>query len=207
MKVITAEQGSPEWLAARAGKVTASMISNVLAKPETAAFRDYQAQIVAELLTGKPQGSDFTNQHMEFGTENEPFARSAYEVSTGFTVDEVGLVLHPTIDRAGASPDGLVGDGGDGLVEIKCPKVATHLSYICAGVVPTKYRNQMLWQMACTERGWCDFVSFRPDLPEHLQLFVIRFQRDEAKIKELTTAVNSFLVQVDEMLKKLKGIK
>ena len=205
MKVITAEQGSEAWLAARAGKVTASMISNVLAKPETAAFRDYQAQIVAELLTGKPQGSDFTNAAMEFGTENEPFARSAYEVSTGFTVDEVGLVLHPTIDRAGASPDGLV--GSDGLVEIKCPKVATHLAYICAGVVPTKYRNQMLWQMACTERGWCDFVSFRPDLPEHLQLFVIRFQRDEAKIKELITAVNSFLAQVDEMLTKLKGIK
>jgi putative phage-type endonuclease len=205
MKVITAEQGSEAWLIARAGRITASMISNVLAKPETAAYRDYQAQIVAELLTGKPQGSDFTNAAMEFGTENEPFARSAYEVSTGFTVDEVGLVLHPTIDRAGASPDGLV--GGDGLVEIKCPKVATHLSYICAGVVPTKYKNQMLFQMICAERAWCDFVSFRPDLPEHLQLFVIRFQRDEAKIKELTTAVNAFLVQVDEMLKKLKGIK
>ena len=205
MKIITAEQGSPEWLAARAGKVTASMISNVLAKPETAAFRDYQAQIVAELLTGKPQGSDFTNAAMEFGTENEPFARSAYEVSRGIMVDEVGLVLHPTIDRAGASPDGLV--GSDGLVEIKCPKVATHLSYICAGVVPTKYKNQMLWQMACTERQFCDFVSFRPDLPEHLQLFVVEFKRDEAKIKELTTAVNLFLAQVDEMLTKLKGIK
>lgn len=205
MKVITAEQGSEAWLAARAGKVTASMISNVLAKPETAAFRDYQAQIVAELLTGKPQGSDFTNAAMEFGTENEPFARSAYEVSTGFTVDEVGLVLHPTIDRAGASPDGLVGNSG--LAEIKCPKVATHLAYICAGVVPTKYKNQMLWQMACTERDWCDFISFRPDLPERLQLFIVRFKRDEEKIKELTTAVNAFLVQVDEMLKKLKGIK
>jgi len=205
MKVITAEQGSEAWLAARAGKVTASMISNVLAKPETAAYRDYQAQIVAELLTGKPQGSDFTNAAMEFGTENEPFARSAYEVSRGIMVDEAGLVLHPTIDRAGAAPDGLV--GSDGLVEIKCPKVATHLSYICAGVVPTKYKNQMLFQMICAERAWCDFVSFRPDLPEHLQLFVIRFQRDEAKIKELTTAVNLFLAQVDEMLKKLKGIK
>lgn len=205
MKVITAEQGSSEWLAARAGKVTASMISNVLAKPETAAFRDYQAQIVAELLTGKPQGSDFTNAAMEFGTENEPFARSAYEVSRGIMVDEVGLVLHPTIDRAGASPDGLV--GSDGLVEIKCPKVATHLAYICAGVVPTKYKNQMLFQMICAERAWCDFVSFRPDLPEHLQLFVIRFQRDETKIKELTIAVNAFLAQVDEMLTKLKGIK
>jgi len=205
MKVITAEQGSPEWLAARAGKVTASMISNVLAKPETAAYRDYQAQIVAELLTGKPQGSDFTNEAMQFGTENEPFARSAYEVYMGIMVDEVGLVLHPTIDRAGASPDGLV--GSDGLVEIKCPKVATHLSYICAGVVPTKYKNQMMFQMICTERAWCDFVSFRPDLPGRLQLFIVRFKRDETEIIKLTTAVNAFLAQVDEMLKKLKGIK
>jgi putative phage-type endonuclease len=205
MKVITAEQGSPEWLAARAGKVTASMISNVLAKPETAAYRDYQAQIVAELLTGKPQGSDFTNEAMQFGTENEPFARSAYEVYMGIMVDEVGLVLHPTIDRAGASPDGLV--GSDGLVEIKCPKVATHLSYICAGVVPTKYKNQMMFQMICAERAWCDFVSFRPDLPERLQLFIVRFKRDETEIIKLTTAVNAFLAQVDEMLTKLKGIK
>jgi len=205
MKVITAEQGSEAWLAARAGKVTASAISDVLAKPETAAYRDYQAQIVAEILTGKPQGSNFTNAAMEFGTENEPFARSAYEVATGFTVDEVGLVLHPTIDRAGASPDGLV--GSDGLVEIKCPKVATHLAYICAGVVPTKYKNQMLWQMACTERDWCDFISFRPELPERLQLFIVRFKRDEVEINKLTTAVKAFLVQADEMLKKLKGIK
>lgn len=205
MKVITAEQGSPEWLAARAGKVTASMISNVLAKPETAAYRDYQAQIVAELLTGKPQGSDFTNEAMQFGTENEPFARSAYEVYMGIMVDEVGLVLHPTIDRAGASPDGLV--GSDGLVEIKCPKVATHLSYICAGVVPTKYKNQMMFQMICAERAWCDFVSFRPDLPGRLQLFIVRFKRDETEIIKLTTAVNAFLAQVDEMLTKLKGIK
>lgn len=205
MKVITAEQGSPEWLAARAGKVTASMISNVLAKPETAAYRDYQAQIVAELLTGKPQGSDFTNEAMQFGTENEPFARSAYEVYMGIMVDEVGLVLHPTIDRAGASPDGLV--GSDGLVEIKCPKVATHLSYICAGVVPTKYKNQMMFQMICAERAWYDFVSFRPDLPGRLQLFIVRFKRDETEIIKLTTAVNAFLAQVDEMLTKLKGIK
>lgn len=205
MKVITAEQGSPEWLAARAGKVTASMVSNVLAKPDTAAYRDYQAQIVAELLTGKPQGSDFTNEAMQFGTEQEPFARSAYEVSTGLTVDEVGLVLHPTIDRAGASPDGLVGTTG--LVEIKCPKVATHLSYLVAGVVPTKYKNQMLWQMQCTGRNWCDFVSFRPDLPENLQLFVVRYHKDVAKLVEMENTVLTFLASVDEMLKKLKGIK
>jgi len=204
MKVIDAVQGTPEWLSARAGRVTASMISNVLMKPETAGFRDYQAQLVAEILTGKPQGSDYTNVHMQYGTETEPLARSAYEAETGFSVDEVGLCIHPTIERAGASPDGLVGNSG--LVEIKCPKVATHLAYQIAGVVPSGYKNQMMWQIACTGRDWCDFVSFRPDLPEHLQLFVVRFKRDSEKILELEAAVISFLSTVDAMLAKLKKV-
>ena len=195
-------QGTPEWLAERAGKVTASMVSAVLAKPETAGFRDYQAQLVAEILTGKPQGSDYTNAAMAFGTEMEPLARSAYEAETGFSVDEVGFCQHPTIERAGASPDGLVGNSG--LVEIKCPKVATHLAYLIAGVVPVGYKNQMMWQMACTGREWCDFASFRPDLPEHLQLFIIRYKRDPARILELETAVIAFLDSVDKMLSQLK---
>ena len=198
-------QGTPEWLAERAGKLTASMISNVLMKPETAGFRDYQAQIVAEILTGKPQGSDYTNANMQFGTETEPLARSAYEAETGFSVDQVGMVIHPTIDRAGASPDGLVGNSG--LAEIKCPKVATHLAYLIAGVVPTTYKNQMNWQMACTGRDWCDFVSFRPDLPENLQLFVVRYKRDPAEILKLETAVLAFLAGVDQMIVKLQGVK
>ena len=205
MKIIDAVQGTPEWLSARAGKVTASMISAVLMKPETAGFRDYQAQLVAEILTGKPQGSDYTNVHMQYGTETEPLARSAYEAETGFSVDEVGLCIHETIDRAGASPDGLVDNSG--LVEIKCPKVATHLAYQIAGVVPSGYKNQMMWQMACTGRDWCDFVSFRPDLPEHLQLFVVRFKRDPARILELETAVVAFLDTVDKMLSQLKKVK
>jgi len=197
-------QGSPEWLAERAGKVTASMVSAVLAKPETAGYRDYQAQLVAEILTGKPQGSDYTNAAMQFGTEMEPLARSAYEAETGFSVDEVGFCQHPTIERAGASPDGLVGNSG--LVEIKCPKVATHLAYLIAGVVPVGYKNQMMWQMACSGRDWCDFASFRPDLPEHLQLFIIRYKRDSTRIIELETAVVAFLDSVDKMINQLKKV-
>ena len=204
MKVIDAVQGTPEWLAARAGRVTASMISNVLMKPETAGFRDYQAQLVAEILTGKPQNSDYTNVHMQFGSETEPLARSAYEAETGFSVDEVGFCQHPTIERAGASPDGLVGKNL--LVEIKVPKVATHLAYLLAGVVPAAYKNQMMWQMACTDRDWCDFVSFRPDLPEHLQLFIVRFKRDSEKILALETAVIYFLSTVDAMIAQLKKV-
>ena len=205
MNIVDCQQGTPEWLAARAGKVTASMISAVLMDPKTAGFRDYQAQLVAEILTGKPQGSDFTSAAMQFGSDTEPLARSAYEVHTGFTVDQVGMVIHPTIERAGASPDGLVNNNA--LVELKVPKVATHLAYFVAGVVPTIYKSQMMWQMAVTERDWCDFVSFRPDLPENLQLFVVRYKKDAAEILKLETAVIAFLAGVDQMIEKLKGVK
>ena len=201
MKVLNYEQGTPEWLASRAGKVTASMVGAVLAAPSTAAYRDYQSQLVAEILTGKPQGSDFTNDYMKYGTEMEPFARAAYESHRLVMVDEVGLVIHPTIDRAGASPDGIVGEG---LVEIKCPKLSTHLGYILDDVAPLKYRNQMQWQMACTGAKWVDFVSYRPELPEHLQLFIIRYDRDDKKIESMEKAIVEFLSKIDELLKKLE---
>lgn len=206
MKIIDFPQGSPEWLGSRAGKVTASRIVDVMAKiksGEAAARKDYKAQIVAEILTGKPQENGFTNAEMQFGTDQEPFARSAYEVAKDIMVDQVGLVLHPSIDRAAASPDGLVSTAG--LVEIKCPKTATHMTYMLDGVVPAKYQPQMLWQMACTGRDWCDFVSFRPDLPADLQLFCVRFERDQKRITEMEAEVLAFLSEVDALLQKLRS--
>ena len=207
MKVIDFPQGSAEWLKSRAGKVTASRVSDVMAKiktGESAARRDYRAQIVAEILTGRPQEDGFINSAMQWGTEQEPYARSAYEVASDLMVDTVGLVLHPAIDRAAASPDGLAGDG---LLEIKCPKTATHLQYLLDGVVPKQYQPQMLWQMACTERPWCDFVSFDPRLPAELQLLVVRFERDDKRIKEMEDEVIAFLKEVDETINKLKERK
>lgn len=206
MRILDLPQGSEEWLAARAGKVTASRIADVMSKIKTgeaAARRDYKAQIVAEILTGKPQDGGYINAEMQWGTDQEPFARAAYEVSRDVMVDQVGLVLHPKIDRAAASPDGLVDKG---LLEVKCPKTATHLQYLGAGVVPAQYLPQMLWQMACTEREWCDFVSYDPRLPERLQLFVKRYERDDARIKEMEAEVIAFLAEVDAMLEKLKGL-
>lgn len=204
MKIIDFPQGSADWLQSRAGKVTASCIVNVLAKIKTgeaAARRDYKAQICAEILTGQPQGDTYINADMAYGTEQEPFARAAYEAQEGVLVEQVGLVVHPRIERAAASPDGLVGDSG--LVEIKCPKVATHLTYLLDGVVPSKYQPQMLWQMACCEREFCDFVSFRPDLPPELQLFKVRFPRDDARIQAMEAEVVVFLSEVDELVAKL----
>ncbi len=202
MKVLSMPQGSPEWLAARAGKVTASRISDVMAAKTTAAYKNYQAQIVAEILTGQPQESGFTNAAMQWGTDKEPLARAEYEMFCAWDVEEVGLVLHPTIERGASSPDGLV--SSDGLVEIKCPNTTTHLQTLIDKKQPSKYEYQMLWNMACTGREWVDFVSYDPRLPEDLQLFVHRFDRDDKRIEEIEAAVTQFLSEVDEMIDNIR---
>jgi len=202
MKILSMPQGSPEWLAARAGKVTASRISDVMAANTTAAYKNYQAQIVAEILTGQPQESGFTNAAMQWGTDKEPLARAEYEMFCAWDVEEVGLVLHPTIERGASSPDGLV--SSDGLVEIKCPNTTTHLQTLIDKKQPSKYEYQMLWNMACTGRKWCDFVSYDPRLPEDLQLFVHRFDRDDKRIAEIEAAVTQFLSEVDEMIDNIR---
>ena len=203
MKIIDFPQGTAEWLAARAGKVTASRMDDVLAKIKTgeaANRRDYRAQIVAEILTGKPQEASFINAEMQWGIDNEILARGAYMSKKDIDVDPVGLVLHPTIERAAASPDGLAGAG---LVEIKCPKTATHLTYLLDAKVPEKYKAQMFWQMACTGAPWCDFVSYDPRLPEKHQLFVARLPRDDVRIAEMEQEVRKFLIEVDSVLEAL----
>lgn len=202
MKIVQCEQGTPEWLASRAGKVTASMVTNVMAATSTAAYKNYRAQIVSEMLTGKPQGDVFVTKDMEYGSEQEKFARALYEVRNDVMIEQVGLVLHPYMDNCAASPDGIVGEG---LIEIKVPKVSNHIGYILDDKPPTKYHAQMTWQLACTGQKWVDFISFRPDLPENLQLFVSRFHRDEAAICEMEEAVKKFLNDVNLLLTKLKG--
>lgn len=191
-------QGSAEWFAQRAGKVTASRVADVIAKTKTgwgASRANYAAQLVAERLTGNVEPT-FTNAAMQWGTDKEPEAREAYEFHAGVFVDQVGMIDHPKIAMTGASPDGLVGDAG--LVEIKCPNTATHIETLLSGKVPAKYVTQMAWQMACTGRAWCDFVSFDPRMPEHMRLFVQRVERDDTLIATLEAEVSAFLTEVSE---------
>ena len=198
------EQGSDAWKALRAGKVTASRVADVLSKiksGEAAGRKNYRMDLVAERLTGKPADS-FTNSAMQWGTEQEPFARIAYETHKGLFVEQVPFVDHPTIEWFGCSPDGLVGE--DGLLEIKAPNTTTHLEYLQDGKPPTRYIPQMMAQMACTGRKWCDFVSFDPRLPEDLQLFVVRLNWDDAYIQEMEAEVKQFLNEVEATLLKLK---
>lgn len=200
------EQRTTEWHTARLGKVTASRVADVIAKTAKgygASRANLMADLIVERLTGQP-ASTFTNAAMEWGTEQEPHARAAYSARTGELVEEVGFIDHPRITNSGASPDGLVGD--DGLVEFKCPATATHLDTLLAGEVPSKYIPQMQWQMACTKRKWCDFVSYDPRLPEHLRMFVKRVERDDDYIKMLETEATKFLAELEEKLTQLQEL-
>ena len=199
------EQRTEEWYQARLGKVTASKVASVLAKRDSATRADYLTDLVLERLTGKQQ-EFYQNEAMQWGTDTEPQARMAYEAETGNLVDELGFIDHPTIANFGCSPDGLV-DDGLGLVELKCPNSKTHLSTLLSGKAPSKYIPQMQAQMAVMNRQWCDFVSFDPRLPEDLQLFVIRVNRDDEYIAKLEEEVSIFLEEVDETVTKLKGVK
>lgn len=202
-----AVQGTDDWHQLRLGKVTASRMADVLSKGksgESASRKNYRIELVAHRLTGKPSES-FTNAAMEWGTATEPLARVAYELHTSENVDQVAFVDHPTIEWFGCSPDGLVQDTG--LVEIKCPNTTTHLDWMDDGKVPSKHIPQMMAQMACTDRDWCDFVSYDPRLPEDLRLFVVRLNRDQEYIDSMEVEVKRFLDEVEMTINKLKGRK
>ena len=201
------DQGSEAWFQVRIGKVTASRVADILAKTKSgySTSRDnYMAQLVCERLTNQ-KAESFTNAAMQWGTETEPLARAAYEALKDVLVDEVGFVPHPSIKMAGASPDGLVGD--DGLIEIKAPQTNTHIETLLSQTVPSKYNTQMQFQMACTGRQWCDFVSFDNRLPAELQLFVKRVPRDDVFIKQAEAEIVKFLAELDDKINKLMKVK
>lgn len=191
------EQRSPEWFAARCGKVTASRIADMIARTRTgwgASRKNYAAELVIERLTGQPT-EKFQSAAMAYGTECEPEARAAYAFQMDVDVVEVGFAPHPFIEMAGASPDGLIGENG--LVEIKCGNSATHIETLLTKTIPDNYIKQMQWQMVCTGRAWCDFVSYDKRLPEAMRLFVKRVARDGKLITELEIAARDFLAEID----------
>lgn len=205
MRIVDVPQGSEEWRRLRAGKITASRLGDLTAKIKTgeaAARRDYRVQLIAEILTGEPQEDDYVSKEMLWGIEQEEFARAAYEATSNCFVDKVGFILHPDLDYAGASPDGLVGT--DGGVQIKCPKTATHLATLMDGAIPREHLPQMHWELACSGRDWWDFVSYDPRLPSNLRLFTKRLQRDDAAIGALTKEVVAFKAELDRHLATIK---
>jgi len=200
------EQRSSEWFSARLGKVTASRVADIVSKTKSGystSRANYMAELIVERLTGKA-ADHYQTAAMAWGTNTEPMALSSYEEHTGGLVEEVGFVPHPSIAMSGASPDGLVKD--DGLVEIKCPNTATHIETVLGQEAPAKYLPQMQWQMACTGRDFCDFVSFDPRLPDDMQLFIRTVRRDVEMIKNLEEEVSKFLVEMDAKIVQLRKL-
>jgi putative phage-type endonuclease len=199
------EQGSPDWLALRCGKATASRIADIVRKTKTgtSATRDrYMGQLIAERLTGAVADS-YKSADMEWGTATEAEARIAYEFHHNVPVEPIDFVTHPTITMSGASPDGLIGT--DGLIEIKCPATHTHVATLLKRSIEPDYMIQMQWQMACTGRQWCDFASYDPRMPEHMRLWVHRVHRDAEHIAQLEDAVGAFLVELDDRVNELRA--
>lgn len=200
------EQRSDAWRQIRLGRVTASRIGDLLAKTKSgyaASRMNLMAELICERLTGQPN-EGFVSAAMQHGIDTEPEARSAYEFYKGVRVEQVGFVLHPTIDQAGCSPDGLVAT--DGVVEFKCPQQAAHLEVLTTQTIPSKYINQIQMQMACTGRQWADFVSYCPSFPEEMRLYVSRIPRDDKRIAELEAEIASFLLEMAVKLSELNSL-
>lgn len=180
------EQRSPEWFALRLGKPTASAFDKVITptgKPSSQA-EAYANLLLAEWITGQPGGME-ANQWMQRGTDTEPEARAYYELETGAECRKVGFISTDS-GRIGCSPDALVGD--DGMLEIKVPAPHTHIEYLLSGDMPPKYKPQVQGQIYVSEREWCDFLSYHPDMPPVL----VRVERDEAFIRELARILDDF---------------
>lgn len=193
-------QNNEQWFADRCGYASASCFADVMAKGEGKTRAKYLLKIVAERLTGKSQESGYTNADMQRGTEQEPYARMAYEAKTGNLVQEVGFLKHASI-MAGCSPDGLVDD--DGGIEMKCVIPTVQIATIQRGALPPEHKAQVQGSLFVTERKWWDFVSYSPDLPANLRLFVFRAVRDEEYIKTLEAEITRFLNDVDTEVAKL----
>ena len=198
MKVIDCEQGSPQWHAARCGRVTASRVADIVRKTKTGVSKmrqTYAGELIAERLAGVQTGDGFVSPAMQFGKDMEDKAAATYAFMYDANVTKVGFVIHPTIDMAGCSPDRLVGD--DGLLQIKVPNTATHLQSLRGAEIDADYLKQIHWELACTGRQWADYCSFDPRLPEAMQLHIMRIPRCKATIAELEEQVIAFLAEVD----------
>jgi predicted phage-related endonuclease len=176
------------------GRVRASQISAVLAKGKGKTRASLRDQLVAERLTGQYAPS-YESDAMRWGSEQEPFARAAYEAATGQLVDKLPGRSHPRLE-SGASADGEIGD--EGILEIKCPNTATHVGWMIDGVVPPEHVPQMQWQLACyPERKWSDFASYDVRMPEPSRLWIApRLVRDDAWIAMAEAEVEKFLAEV-----------
>jgi hypothetical protein len=196
--VVDAPQRSPEWFQARAGRLTGSCAGDMLAtikSGEAAARRDLRTRLVVERLTGSPQEDSFINAAMQWGIDHEDEAFGAYEAASGNLVRRTGFLQHVSL-LAGCSLDGDVEDFA-GIVEIKCPKSATHYGYLKALDVPANHLPQIRHNLWITGAEWCDFVSYDPRFPQALRLHIQRVLAVPVDLLAYEKVAQKFLDEVD----------
>ena len=202
MRTINHEQGTQEWLNSRLGCPSGSGFDKLITsggKSSTQA-EAYINQLIAELMTGQTTEVKVT-EWMQRGTDLEPLARNFYELSSGNDVEEVGFCKHDTLE-CGVSPDGLI-IGESGGLEIKCPTPATHIAYLRAGVLPSKYKQQVQGCMWVTGRDWWDFMSYHERMPA----LIVRVERDDDYIKLLAEEVSKAVDTIQSEVNRLRKMK
>lgn len=212
--VCAAPQGTPEWHLDRLGKVTGSRAECVTAKDrsgkgEGVTRANYRMELVLERITGKPTAPTFAeNESIQWGKEQEPFSRMAYELQRDLTIEESGFVYLPDL-AAGTSVDGFIVDNGRrGFWESKSPKSKNHYAYIKGGVLPAEHTPQVIHGFYVTGAEFCDFQSFDPRMPEKLQTFIVRVEREEVatQIADYERALLQFLLEVDAEEQQLRRL-
>lgn len=204
--VLDAPQRSPEWYAARAGRLTGSCAADAIyfkkGGDESAERRKLRLRLVCERLTGLSADDDaFVTREMQRGINLESAAAAAYENATNQVVRWSGFLSHDEL-MVGCSLDGHVGEPIEGIIEIKCGKSATHLAYLLAGGVPEEYTPQATHNLWVSGAEWCDFVSFDDRFPEPLQLFIHRITRADVEplIEKYDAQARTFLSEVERDL-------
>ena len=200
-------QGSPEWFAARCGKISASRLGDIMRKTkwgESTYKAKVRLELAIERITGKSVSSTVMNKAMYDGQEREPEARTLFEAITGKEVALCGSFDHPTIVNTSASPDGLL-RGENAVLEIKCPTHATHAKNLMSETMPKNYIYQVQWQIACTESDYAYFASYHPDFPKELRLKWVRVEKDDSVIKSLEEAVRQFDIEIEDLIIKIQN--
>lgn len=206
MSGIEIAQRSDAWFAAKCGKFSASSAAELMAKGRSGAPSATRANLIARLIRERLTGKyveGYKNAAMERGVEMEAEARDAYSFARGVAVEQIGLVDHPRIPNCCCSPDGLIGE--DGLLEIKCPSAeAQHLNAILKGAHAIEYNRQIQFQLMVANRRWCDIVSYNPHWPAHLQLAIVRVERDDKICAEMVGEIARAEAEIAAIMNELQ---
>lgn len=195
------EQGSNAWHELRCGRITASKFKEVVSAKSTLGYKGLINTCIGEILSQTIEES-YSNDNMQRGIELEPDAANSYELENEVELKEIGFLTNSNLheEYVGVSPDRLIYD--DGLLEIKCPLMKTHIGYLRAGKLPNEYKWQVQGQLLISERKYCDFMSHYPNLPT----FKIRIYPDEKMQLELKQRLDDAVAEIKEAVSNLQKL-